>query len=851
MHETIRHPLAVAGLALAGSFITVSAQAALIISEYVEGSSYNKAIELFNTSTDQAVSLDDFQLKLFSNGNTSPNVTLQLSGSLAAGGTYVIVNSQAVTELKDKADIISGVANFNGDDAVQLQDAADNPLDTLGVVGERPNYGKDKTLARRAGSLTPSAMYQESQWLALDKDNFSGIGVAPGGGQGGNSGPVFASCDSDSTRVSELQGTGEASAVQGETHIVQGVVTRTLYNSYYLQQDETNEDLEGASRGILVFDKVNSPAEGDEVYLMGKVSEYKDLTQLQGINDNYIVCSSGQIVTPEPVNMPEDGNFEAYEGMLVDLAPMAGDDGFYVSETYTLNRYGDLMLSSGNNRIKPTNLYPAGSQEAVELQAKNDANKLIIDDADGRSYLPEISYLSDLSFENPVRVGSRVASGMNGIITEAFGSYRLIPTDALVIDNTASERVEYPDAPVEKPFRNNLRAASFNVLNYFNGMPATGGEIDWSKTELGGARGANNAEEFARQRAKIISALARIDADVVGLIEIENDGWDENSAIHDLVTGFNASSEKSADKTYAISATDETYIGSDVIKVALIYNSEVVEPVGAAQTITAYPFDEETAKHRPPVIQTFKDLRTGKQVTFVVNHFKSKGSACSSLADPVDADGQGNCNRMRVAAAETLGQYLEEHFVGQDVMILGDLNAYAQEDPLLVLTEDGSGREIEKVERDAAGQYSSSPVDFRLGYANALSSAPGSTESSPATYVFSGEAGTLDYALVSDSLLERVSQAFVWSVNAFELPGSDYNDEFFRSRDGSFAELKTTPDGERQWFEKLVDASSPFRSSDHDPVIVDIDMGAGSLGLPMAAIGLLALLQLRRRQRGH
>ena len=848
MQKTKRHPLV---LAMVASFVATSTQASLIISEYVEGSSYNKAIELFNTSADQSVDLNDYQLKLFNNGNTSPNVTLPLSGSLAASQTYVIVNSQATSDLKDKANIISGVTNFNGDDAVQLQDSAGTVLDTLGVVGERPNYGKDKTLARKEDSLSPSATYQESQWQTLDKDDFAGIGVAPSEVQGGDSGPVFASCDSDSSRISTLQGTSAASEVQGETHIVQGIVTRVLYNSYYLQQDETGDDLDGASRGILVYDRVNSPAEGDEVYLMGKVSEYNHLTQLQDINDNFIVCFSGQVALPEQVVMPEDGNFEAYESMLVDLAPMMGDDGFYVSESYTLNRYGDLMVSSGRNRVKPTNLYPAGSQEAIDLQARNDANKLIIDDADSRSYLPEISYLPDLSFENPVRVGSRVAAGMNGIITEAFGSYRLIPEDTLVIDSTASERVERPEAPVEKPYRKTLRAASFNVLNYFNGLPLASGEIDWSKTELGDARGANNAEEFTRQRGKIISALARIDADVVGLIEIENDGWDENSAIHDLVTGLNASSEKSADKTYAISETEETFIGSDVIKVALIYNSEVVEPVGAAQTITAYPFDEETAKHRPPVIQTFQDLRTRKQVTFVVNHFKSKGSACSSLADPQDADGQGNCNRLRVAAAETLGRYLEADFAGQDVMILGDLNAYAKEDPLLVLTEDGSGREIEKVERDSSGQYSTIPVDFRLGYANALTSAPESPEASPATYVFSGEAGTLDYALVSESLLERVTQAMVWSVNAFELAGSDYNDEFFRSYDGSFAELKTTPDGERQWFEKLVDSSSPFRSSDHDPVIVDIDMGAGSFGLPMVAIGLLSLLQLRRRQQGR
>jgi hypothetical protein len=90
----------------------------LIISEYIEGSSYNKAIEIYN-GTGSAVDLSKYKIELYTNGNTKTTSTLQLSGLLAAGDTYVIVHNQADSGIKDKADMIhGGVANFNGYDAV-------------------------------------------------------------------------------------------------------------------------------------------------------------------------------------------------------------------------------------------------------------------------------------------------------------------------------------------------------------------------------------------------------------------------------------------------------------------------------------------------------------------------------------------------------------------------------------------------------------------------------------------------------------------------------------------------------------------------------------------------------------
>ena len=841
------------GLAVgvAASVLSTAASANLIISEYVEGSGYNKALEISNTSSDTVVDLNDYQLKLFSNGNLTATSTQALSGTLPPGATYVLVNSQTAEPLAGLADQTSAVVNFNGNDVVQLLNSSGTVLDTIGTPGSDSNFAKDMTLARKADITQPSAIYQPEQWNILGKDYFAGIGTAPGGtgdGNGGDSGgdsgdntqpPLLAECGAPSSRISALQGAGAATPVAGETHSVQAIVSRVLYNSYYIQQSLAAEDITGASRGILVYDPVNQPSVGDEVVIQGKVSEYQSVTQLSDVNEQFKVCTTGNSLTPEVVYMPVDGNFEAYEGMLVDLLPRSGDSEFFVTDTYQLNRFADLVVSSGQPLAKPTNLYPAGSDEAQALQADNDANRIVVGDGDNRSYRPAISYLPNLSFDEPARIGSVVTFGMQGVITEGFGDYRLLPTGELLLDNPYQPRMDYPE-PVEGK---QLRLVSFNVLNYFNGTPTELDTVDWLKTELGAARGANSAEEFARQRQKITTALNRINADIIGLVEIENDGWGENSAIYDLVQGLNNSEEINPGVEYAYSLTEQPFVGQDVIKVGVVYNQNRVRPVGLAKVILDYPFDETTAKHRPPVVQTFRDQFSGNNITVVVNHFKSKGSGCDALNDRENVLGQGNCNRLRVAAAETLGRYLQENHADEHVVILGDLNAYAQEDPLLVLTNNVSARAIETISRSDEGEYIATPIDFNLGYSNSLMLNENSHQSNHASYVFAGESGTLDYVLVSNSLKERVKKSFIWSINAFELAGMDYNDEFYRSYDGLTVDMKNND--ERQWFDKLVDSASPLRSSDHDPVIVDVDM-SGSLGIPLLMLGFMSLY-LRRR----
>jgi uncharacterized protein len=298
--------------------------------------------------------------------------------------------------------------------------------------------------------------------------------------------------------------------------------------------------------------------------------------------------------------------------------------------------------------------------------------------------------------------------------------------------------------------------ASFNVLNYFTTL---------------GSRGANDQAEFDRQEAKIVAALAEIDADVVGLIEIENNG---DVAVGTLVEALN---EVVGAGTYDFISTG--VLGTDVITTALIYKPAEVAPAGDFAVLTeAVDPRFNTDHNRPALAQTFTDLQTDGEVTVVVNHLKSKGSACPG--DPDTGDGQGNCNITRTVAAEALADWLASDPTGQGAgneLVMGDLNSYDKEDPIAALL--GAGYTDLLLEHQGENAYS---------------------------YVFDGQLGYLDYALAGSGLVDNVTGAGAWHINSDEPSLIDYDMTFKKpAQDALFA-------------------ADQWRSSDHDPVIVGLDL---------------------------
>jgi len=588
------------------------------------------------------------------------------------------------------------------------------------------------------------------------------------------------------TPVHDIQGAGSSSPIDGQQVTIEGIVTgdfqdgdldesRNLFG--FFLQEETPDGDPNTSEGIFVYDgnvQLVDVSVGQKVRVEGTVNERFGETQIAALT--ITVVGSGSVPAtdlelPADTTLNSDGqaiaDLERFEGMLVQLtAPL------FVSEIYSLERYGELTLSEGDRLRQFTNSNPPSVAGYAAHQQDNAARSIILDDglsvqnpAEYRYLAPTATNASDYSVRagDTVAVASgniRYSRGSGGSGTEA---YRLEPTiEPLFVSQNM--RADTPPAT-----GGSVTVASFNVLNYFT-------TIDTGQSACGpsgnmGCRGADSVSEFNRQHAKTINTLLALNADVVGLMELENNG---SVALRSIVDGLNAVAG-----TGSWNYIDAGVMGTDAISVGLIYRTTAVQPAGQfAVLTTATDARFNDRKNRPVLAQSFDDLESGGRFTVAVNHLKSKGSNCEDVGDLNLNDGQGNCNATRTSAAEALADWLGSDPTNSndtDILIIGDLNAYLREDPLVALEN--------------------------AGFVNLLESLVGSNAYS---FVFAGQAGALDHALASAAFSARVTGIAEWHINADEPPLTDYNLDFDRD-------------------ETLFDEAAPFRASDHDPVIVGIN----------------------------
>lgn len=864
-------PLSRTLLALAiWSTFVASAHAEIIISQYVEGGSFNKAIEIANTG-DVAVSLDNYILAKSSNGGGSWDTQLPLTGRvIAANDVLVISHESASSAIQTVSDENNGtVVNFNGDDPVALLNTDGSVHDMLGEMGD-VDWGKDKTLVRNADSLMPSSTYQTSQWTSLAKDNIDGLGalnaVEP---------PAAFACTQDGadpvfTTIQEIQGEGATSPfingypyITEQDYFVKGVVsaiTTGLTKGFYLQalDDDYNAN---TSEGLFVHTNQSSSdlKPGDVVCVKGKVQEYYNLTQLKAENNQWV--KQDQQAAPQATAieiLPSDANFEQtlerYEGMLVKT-DRALD--MRVTRTFGYDyagRRNNMVLAQGRINMQPNQLFAAGSEQAKQQSIENAQRRLFVE-SDQKAADGKIPYYSEFgrsdidqngSTEDYIRIDDTIV-GLEGVLSYSYNEYRLLVTNQINQDNFVRNdpRTDKPDMD-----EGDLRIATFNVLNYFNSP--FGGDTNLH----GDNRGANNLAEFEIQQEKIVNAILRLDADIVGLMEIENNGFGEGAAIRQLVEQLN---QRIADKKkrYTFVAVDSNNdgvtdeldsIGTDVITTGVIYREKVVKlqqsrviPMPSQQAPQVLDdkgkvLEDGKNYQRDTLAPTFKVKGGHEKITVAVNHLKSKGSKCWEDAAPLeqggqggnDADFQGACENFRVAAAVALGEALEK--INGHKVILGDMNSYGMEDPMLVLT-DYSPEKYGKEIKAARNTYIAGAVQFgddgavitkSYDYINAVAMKHPDSWS----YSFNDEVGALDHLLVSKSLKGKVVDATDWHINGGESTLFDYNDEFKGD---------------------LPKYSDHFRASDHDPAVLELNIYGGSLGLGVL-MSLLSFGAWRRRK---
>ncbi len=576
------------------------------------------------------------------------------------------------------------------------------------------------------------------------------------------------------TRIFQIQGSAlgvdSVSPLNGQTVTTEGVVTAVFpgLNGFYMQ-DASGDGNPQTSDGIFVYlgsGVTPTVSKGQKVRMTASVTEFNTITELINIS-GLQVLSSNNVILPTDITLPEvtEGDLEAYEGMLVRITtPMTA------SQNYFQGRYGQVTLSADGRMIKPSNIYPANSAAAAQLADENARRRLVLDDGSSVQNPNPIPFIGE---DDTLRAGD-IVENLTGVIDHGLitasnpgpRDYKLHPTEAVQFSRE--------NARTAAPARvgGNVKVASFNVLNYFttfsNGATASGqsgqGCSLGNSVSASNCRGANNLVEFNRQRQKIIRALTAINADVVGLMEIQNNG---TTAAQNLVDGLNG---VLGANTYAVIADPASGTGTDAIKVAMIYKPARLTPAGAALS------DANSVNNRPTLAQTFQ-AANGEKFSVLVNHLKSKSCSDASGANQDQGDGQGCYNPQRLAQANQLTQFIQtvkNQANDPDVLVIGDLNAYGKEDPVLVLENAGLQDQIARFNQQA-------------GY----------------SYVFDGESGYLDHALANADLAAQVTGTVHWHINADEPFVIDYNTEF-KPQD--------------------LYSDSPYRSSDHDPVIVGLQL---------------------------
>ncbi|WP_336648696.1 ExeM/NucH family extracellular endonuclease [Microbacterium sp. MMO-10] len=796
------------------AFANTSGTGVVINEVYLSGGSAgaafkNKFVELYNP-TDAAIPLDGTSVQYRSaTGTAGFTGVVPLAGSIPAHGYYLIQGGSNASNGADlpTPDATGGlnpsgtsgtIALVNSASAVALPTGslAGSPdvIDLLGygtsntyegAVAGAPTGNTDvRSLNRAQGADTDANAADFSLSATITPTNTKNNATDPDPEPTPTPTPTDTSAPGASKTIAEVQGTTDTSPLVDQTVTVQGVVTGDYrvggYKGITIQTQGTGGDTKtaGASDGIFVFLNALTPsvARGDLVSVTGKVSEYFGQTQITPAALGDVSVVTAGVGVPQPVALPDSvrgGDREAYENMLV--APTGT---YKLASSHQLYNYGALWLNAGDKlNVKATELARPGA-DADAITAANRANRILLDDG-WSSQIGKGGHTGGQPYftkDTVVRNGDTVNFPAEGeILQYGFDDWRLQPV--VPIDGTS--------AASHKPTFGNENART-------TAPPAVGGDVKVASFNVynffttlssqdANARGAKTDAQFQIQRSKIVSAINGLGADVVGLMEVENGpkfGLALDAPLQNLVQGLNdAAGAEVWDYVRTPAALNDTSI-TDVITTAIIYKKASVTLKGDASTIV-----DETVfgNAREPIAQTFQTSQ-GRVLSVITTHLKSKSPPQNAGPEPADGQGFFNADRVAQAKAElAFAQQVQKSSGSDDVFLVGDFNAYGKEDPIDVFSQAG-WTDVEPT--FATGQY---------------------------TYSFDGELGSLDHVIASPSAAKAITGAGVWNINSPEWSDRGY----------AFAATET---------------GTPYRSSDHDPIVVGLKGAADPIDINIATI---------------
>ena len=698
--------------------------------------------------------VNDVSVTEGNSGAVAANFTVSLSSPAQAGGVTFDIATQDNTATTADNDYVA--KSLTGQTIPQGQQTYTFSVMVNGDTNVEPN-----------------------ETFFVNVTNVTGANVADGQGTG-----TIVTDDFAITLIHDIQGNAETPNFVGQVRAIRGVVVGDFQgsvnlNGFFVQEEDIDTDVDPAtSEGIFIFDPATlTPVNvGDNVTVTGTVTNFgspSGLTELITLTSVVVNSAGNPLPAASVVSLPAPtspaADLERFEGMRVMF-----NQTLFVTGNDDLGQFGELVLSAGGPLNIPTNSIdpnddPAtgnsisGNSNVVAVTAQqtlNNNSRIVLNDAKTGSNPNPIPFIG-AGTDATVRRGDSIAN-LAGILSFGFGSYRIEPI-TLPLSFTASN--PRPAAPAS--VGGTLRVASFNITNYFVDPPDPTG------------RGASNAAEFTRQRDKAVAALVGLNADVIGLIELEKGTQaTADAAANSLVAALNALGTVG---TYAVIPTPAAVyapmnpVGTDTeIKSGIIYRSSTVTPVGNSLTDTAAASGTYS---RAPIAQTFQRNSTSDKFTIVVNHFRSKSCAGASGPDADQGDGQACFNDRRRSQSQALLAFINNTLIpiDPDVLLVGDLNAYGQEDPIDVFRAAGHS--------DVVAQFVPAPSQY--------------------SFTFNSEAGRLDHAFATGSLNSQITGATIWRINADEPVVFDYNTE-------------NKPDDRY--------AATPFRSSDHDPILIGLNL---------------------------
>ena len=795
------------------------------------GSVYsNDFVELYNP-TDHDIDVTGWVLDQQSTAGKSGSTTT-LNGAVPAGGYYLIKGKAGANNTGDLPDAEAENAkmDFGAKGAIAVLTSPAGEVDRVAWGGASDANSESKP----AGATDNKTSVQRKEDGKDTDDNNADFEVAAptpkerrkSSNDAGDPSPTDPTPtdpttdpqpadpkpQSEITPIAEIQGTGAESPLQGKTVTTEGVVTAVYdeggKNGYFLQTGGTGtaKNPGDASDGIFVYVGKDPapgdyPKRGESLQVTGKVSEFYSQTQITQASKTVLAQPLAAPKAVEIDTLPAGNEArEPYEGMLVRVKGP-----YTVTDNYQLNNTGDLGLAPGTQAHRnPTDVIKPDVDNVAAMNAKQQAEVVYLDDGRTRNYFRSdkdtpLPYLvtSDGGVKS-IRTGDQVDFQTDVVVDYSFDHWRFQPLQPITGKNTAGELpITWEDSrsasyDVPDQVKGDYSIGFFNVLNFFTslGKDESGCKsyTDKNGTPVGAnsctVRGAYSQEAFNDQKAKIVTAINKLDANVLGLSEIENDASvtgdvsKRDDSLKKLVDALNEAA--GTNKWDYVKSPTQLGTDEDVIRVAFIYQPAKVKPVGESRIFDDSAF---TGVARQPLAQEFDTVDRDDDDNFVavVNHFKSKRAIDS---DPDGGDGQSGGANLRVAQAQALLDHLEKQddWTGKPTFLIGDFNSYTMENSLSTI--EGGGFTSVRSEKDFPQE----------------------------SYQYGGQLGTLDHVFANEAARGLVQDSAVWNINGDESAAFEYSRRNYNAQD--FIDPLNISDP------KLYGYGNPFRSSDHDPVKV-------------------------------